>query len=880
MRIRELRVDNFRKFRKPVRLADFGDGLNLVCEPNEAGKSTVLEALRAALFERHGSRSDRIRSFRPHGDEVAPTVELDFEIDGAAWSLRKRFLQSPSVTLEGPAGRFQSDEAEEKLQLLLGFTRAGNRGADEDSRGALGLLWVEQGQSFVLGAPGQSARRTLEDVLAGEVGAVTGGRRTAAVAQAVEKALSELHTATGRPTKRLQEALEAARAAQDACDVALREFNEFEEVLSRLEAKRSEQRRLIRELEDPEAAEQLAQLARDLDRAKAAAHALRTAELILNHATRERSRLETAFDVRNELRADLSAARAKAEAAERDVEEHVAMLEAARAREREAEAALADKRRLLRSAEDVRGARLAEQEARQNRRRLAQAFGRLDRAEALAAELERHAAAVAAEPMDETASDDLDRLDRAVVQARSAAEAGAATVEIALQPGAPAPLMNGDPLPSDGPVAVTETLRLSIPGVADVIIEPPATGEPAHARLRAAEQDLHSFLERVGHASVAGARAAARTRNQAAQQVASIAVRLDAECAPDAALEIGPGLEALRGFLAAQARPEEAGAAAEGGEASLEELEAAYQAARAAECDAEVRRQNSLDALQAAQLEEVRRASIASAAKAEEERLALQIKEDQNLTGDAALEAELAAAAAAEARATQDYDLARRATESLNEDALIKRKETADRRRQRMQEDRLTLVGDVVRLEEAAKSLGGTGPASRLAAAQEVAQATREAAERLNEEAETLALLKRVIGAAQQEASRRFLQPITRRAEPYVRRLLPSATISFGEDYRPNILARGGREEAAEDLSKGTQEQLAVLTRIAFADLLTDKGKPASLVLDDALVFADDDRFEVMLDILAEAAKRMQVIVLSCRASAYRGVEASRIKIS
>jgi len=880
MRVRELRVENFRKFRKPVRLADFGDGLNLVCEPNEAGKSTVLEALRAALFERHGSRSDRIRSFRPHGDEVAPTVELDFEIDGAAWSLRKRFLQSPSVTLEGPAGRFQSDEAEEKLQLLLGFTRAGNRGADDDSRGALGLLWVEQGQSFVLGAPGQAARRTLEDVLAGEVGAVTGGRRTAAVVQAVEKALSEFHTATGRPTRRLQAALEAAQTAQEACDAARRELREFEEVLTRLEAKRSEQRRLVRELEDPEAAEQLAQLAKDMDRAKAAAQALKTAELVLSQATGERSRLETASATRNELRAALGTARAKAEAAQRDVDEHVATLEAARMHEREAEAVLVEKRRLLRSAEDVRAARLAEQDALQRRRSLAQAFARLDRAEALAAELEQHAAAVAAEPMDEAALDDLDRLERAVVQARSAAEAGAATVEIALQPGAPVPLMNGDPLPPGEPVAVTETLRLSIPGVADVIIEPPATGEPAQARLRAAEQDLQSLLERVGHASVAEGRAAARTRSQAAQHAASFAVRLEAECAPDPGLEIGFGLEALRGFLAAQARPAEGAVAADGDQTTVEDLEAAYQTARAAERDAEVRRQATLDALQAAQLEEVRRASIASAADAEVERLALQLRAEEDAVADAALEAALAAAAAAEARAIQDHEAARRAAKALDVDALTKRKETADRRRQRLQEDRLTLVGDVVRLEEAAKSLGGAGPASRLAAAEEEAQATRQVADRLNDEAETLALLKRVIGAAQQEASRRFLQPITRRVEPYVRRLLPSATVSFGEDYRPHMLTRAGREEAAEDLSKGTQEQLAVLTRIAFADLLIDKGKPASLVLDDALVFADDDRFEVMLQILGEAAERMQVIVLSCRASAYRGVEANRIVIS
>lgn len=259
MRIRELGIENFRKFRQPVRLTGFGEGLNLVCEPNETGKSTILEALRAALFERHGAKSQRTRSFRPHGDEVAPSVDLVFEVDGQTWTLRKKFLQGASVLLEGRAERYQSDEAEEKLQSLLGFTRAGNTGADDDSRGALGLLWVEQGQ-FVLGAPGQSARRTFEDVLAGEVGAVTGGRRTLAVVQAIDKGVAELLTATGRPTRQLAEALDAATEAQAAAAAAQAELTQFEETLNRLDSKRGELRRVRLDLEDDEEKAALAQI--------------------------------------------------------------------------------------------------------------------------------------------------------------------------------------------------------------------------------------------------------------------------------------------------------------------------------------------------------------------------------------------------------------------------------------------------------------------------------------------------------------------------------------------------------------------------------------------------------------------------------------------
>ena len=110
-----------------------------------------------------------------------------------------------------------------------------------------------------------------------------------------------------------------------------------------------------------------------------------------------------------------------------------------------------------------------------------------------------------------------------------------------------------------------------------------------------------------------------------------------------------------------------------------------------------------------------------------------------------------------------------------------------------------------------------------------------------------------------------------------MRQLIPSASLSFGEDMSPLGLTRGGRTEEAHRLSRGTQEQLAVLTRLAFAQMIVDKGRPASVILDDALVYSDDARFEAMLDILAESAQRLQIIVLTCRASLFRRMDATRL---
>lgn len=877
MRIRELRIENFRKFRQPLHLTGFEDGLNLVCEQNEAGKSTVLEALRAVLFERHGSRSDRIRSFRPHGDEVAPTIELGFDLGDTSWRLRKRFLQNPSVELEGPTGRATGDEAEERLQTLLGFARAGNRGADDDSRGALGLLWVEQGQSFVLGTPGQGARRTLEEVLAGEVGAVTGGQRTTTVLQAIERSLADYQTPTGRPARRLLDAQEAAASATEDARAAQAELEQFDSVLERLEAKRNEQRRLVAELDDPEQQHKLTQLEDDLDRARTAGQTLRTAEALLREAAGERTRLEARETARRDLRTQVAQAEQAATTARAAVEDHEPILEAARQSEKDAIATLETARTALRTAEKRLLAVQRGQAAQARQRALAAAFLRLDMAEDIATKLQARRDELTANRMTADAHSALLNLEQTVAEAQAAASAGAAVLSVELLSSAPAARLNGAAVEGSLHVVVSEPQNLELDGIGTVSITPPASGQPAQARLRAAEQDLAAFLADVGCATPLAAKEAAQAHRDATQATALLVAQLEAACPEDAALDISAGVESLRGTLASETRPS---ATPDECATGAEDVDDEWQTARAAERMAEGRRQAVLDTLQEAQITNVMLTSQVERTAAEVSRLGEQLTADLEAIDDDALAAVLEAAKTDEARAILARDEAQRAVEGLDEAALLQRRDALRKRRERLVNDRLGLVGEIARLEERAKTLGSAGPATRAAASAELAEAASAAHDRLKEEAEMLSLLAETIREAQRETARRFLAPITQRVAPFIGRLLPNASIVFGEDLRPTLLTRGGREEATDDLSKGTQEQLAVLTRIAFADLLIEKGKPASLMLDDALVFADDDRFELMLEILAEAAQRMQIIILSCRTSAYRGLEAKRLLLA
>ena len=93
-------------------------------------------------------------------------------------------------------------------------------------------------------------------------------------------------------------------------------------------------------------------------------------------------------------------------------------------------------------------------------------------------------------------------------------------------------------------------------------------------------------------------------------------------------------------------------------------------------------------------------------------------------------------------------------------------------------------------------------------------------------------------------------------------------------------LARDGTREPFESLSIGAREQVAVLVRIAFAAMLAEQeGEAPCLILDDALVYADETRFATMKAILQRAAREMQILVLTCRPRDYLGLDGRHLRL-
>ena len=432
-----------------------------------------------------------------------------------------------------------------------------------------------------------------------------------------------------------------------------------------------------------------------------------------------------------------------------------------------------------------------------------------------------------------------------------------------------------EPLTPNSPRTLTGETQIALGG-GTLVIRPPATAASAEARL--AELLERQELE-LAEWDVAGL-AAARTRNDTARDAQGTVQLLETKIAgltpTQPLLDLAAGPDALKLFVA--------GAPAESPAADEDEISTDQLTRRLEEAETVVVRAETLHDQAVQDLREIEdRDRPLAAAQAGAER-------DQTHASDriAQLEGKPDFAGLADAIAKAREDVAQAAVKlaeakrdaTAHDVQAINRKiETIESRARAGQTRRSDLEKDIARLEAIIESEGGKGLASLAAAAAEEADAATQALARLDEEAATVKMLKDVLDEARADASRTFVGPVAQRARVHVERLFPGADLSFDEELGLASVTRSGLSEACGTLSKGTQEQLAVLTRLAFADMLLEQGTPVSLILDDPLVYSDDGRLDLMTEILEEASQRMQVILLTCRDRAFRHLTATRVQI-
>lgn len=898
LQLTRLRVEQFRQFRQPFVLPDLQPGLNLFTGANEAGKSTLVRAIRAAFFERH--RSSTVDDLRPWSEPAAaPTVELDFVLDGAPGRLVKTFLKNKRCSLQLGAQRLEGVDAEDRLADIFGFAFAGKGASRSEHWGIPGLLWIEQGTGQDLHGPAEHAREHLHDALQGLIHGREAEQGAAALAATDGDALlghftrlrDLLLTGTGRPrgehlAAQEQLALETTRLA--ALDEQIRTYRQQVDQLATERAAQQQdvldrpEQALRRQLQHAQAErERLAQIERSLGEDRARLAGLQGQQRLLDQQRDEAVKQEAALRNRRDA---LQAARRQVEGAEAALQPARQQADLARAQAMQAEARLQQVRQLARRAELLTQRDTTARQVAQQREQLQQAESARQRL--LALQQQAAGCAITVEQVEQ-----LRALERTCRDASLQRDVAATRLGYTLEPGQSVERLDAEGQPVERLDGHGERLLLAptwlrVPGVGTFHIQPGgealADRERAHA---AAQQALQQPLQALGLSDLAAAEArwqqhtALQTEIRLAEQALKLALakgnkgvdalRL-ALAQTEAALqqaearlaalpvqpEQGDGMPALPPLLEAEQATQLAQTLDRQQQATLAQAMQHHTRARS-ELDAATRELAAADAT----LNDPARQQRLHDAEAQRQRLSVEATglgariehTNQVLRKD---RPEIVA---------QDID---RLTRSLREHA-------------QSQQDRLLRLA---RLESLLEQAGAQGlEESRATLAGELARTERRHAE-LRRRAEALDWLCKRLAAQRRETLAHLQAPLQQHLQHYLHLLFPNATLALSEQLLPTALSRPGLPVGDsgefDALSFGVREQLGLIVRFAYADLLREAGRPTLLILDDALVHSDAGRLAQMKRVLFDVAQRHQVLLFTCHPELWRdlGVPARAIE--
>ena len=869
-------------------MGELCDGLNLVVGPNELGKSTLLDALRAVLFERNSSRAQQIKALQNDRSGAAPVIELVFEVNGAEYTLTKRFVKSPYARLQCPDGTLlEADAAENRLRSLLGFAEAGNRGATSESLGMWGVLWVQQGQSF--GSPDlpDSALASLSAGLESEVGTVLGGRRGRELPQVIEQQRGELVTARRRQPRgeykdtlehvsELEQHLVGQQQQQLEISETLEQLAEEEARLTRLED--GGQDRIDQE-ELTQAQEQLGEVMRHDLQLEAARSELQNRQGQLEQAQRVQSERTSR---REELKTDQEHLRQETE-----------RLEELQQRERKALAELGELRQAATNAE------AAAESAMQSETSLRGILDRISRSAELSDLLRRQSDVEAAQERLAVAQSQAEQIqvtDESLQRIRQAAEIAdkanaqlrVAATRISFEiPGDRLAGFEADGAPLTDPPATIEAVEavaITIPERGRILIEPAVADRDQLLRSeRAARAELHAALNEVGAQSLADAQVLHDQRRDHEFAAGAAQQELARLAPPSGELTLQPRIDELRQSLAA-VLPEGATDQLPQRDYAEAALQSAQTELRKARDEERIAREAVDGRAQAVLKLSVEVRTLENTVDSQTE---LVERRQEGLQSDAesVSDQQLAEASDTAAKAVTEQQQTVSALEEnwsasarTQLEARISRLNSAIERRA---SSRVETKIETVRLRERVEAHDSAGIDEAIEHTQHELEQAKRQCDRIERELEVLDLLAQTLRAAESEARERYLAPVVDRVHPYLQMLFPNAEIGMDEDLNiTGMSRRAGYEESFDHLSMGTQEQIAVLVRLAFAEMLVDQGAPAAVILDDALVFSDDKRMRLMFDILSHAAQRVQIVVLTCREQLFEGLGAHQLHLA
>lgn len=878
MKLKRLRIENFKRFREPLEVGDFADGLNLFVAPNEAGKSTVAEAIRAAFFERYKSSS--VSGLRPWSDSSAtPSVEIEFELGGRPARLSKAFLGKKRCQLSIDGKVLDGTEAEDHLGELLGFSFAGRGGSSPERMGIPGLLWIKQGTSHELaeavGFASDHLRNALGDSL-GELASTSGDD----VIKAVETERNQLLTpSTEAPRGAYAEALKRRSAFEDELEVLRAEIDAYRIAVDRLATLRRDHGR------DGEARpwlalrEQLAQAQAKLDDATGLAEKRAALEVLLKQATAQVVAVRQQLQLMKRDEEALTLREVNLEAAQGKLIKAQGLLQAWEPRHAEATLASMKARERLVAARQV-AAWQAQEKSVTDLTTQVQALRRsLHEARFKQEELTRLQTEALSLALP---SVELKRLREGTDRLRTAQaklDAVSTALEFELEPSARVRVAGAEVIGKERLTVMART-SIDIDGVGHITVLPGGEDLQSLIGERDRQRDeLAVLLRSLGVANLAAAEARERLHAQRVAE-AKAATSVLAAHAPKGLAALEADVAALSTKLTEVNQTLEALALVVGTEpvsVPVSQAEADEASARTALDDASTQLNEAKLALSEAK-------ALVSAAQDELAAARATLTDPLRTEKMAAASHALTDALARETAARADVDALVEKLRTLNVSVLQQDVERFERSAKQLEAAHGQRASEIIRLEADLEAKGALGQEEAAAdKLRELDQVGRRCAE-LERRSKALSHLLKLLIEKRSALARRLRAPLQRHLNHYLQILFPGSSIEVCEDLSPGRITRVGTNGTEtgefEELSVGAREQVGVVARLAYADLLQEAGKPTLLILDDALVNTDRDRLDQMKRVLYDAASRHQILVFSCHPQAWQDLGVAARELS
>lgn len=853
MKLRAIRLRDVKKFGSDgLAIEGVADGLSVLAAPNEFGKSTLFDAIRTALFNKHSSKAQHIADLQPRTGG-APEIELDLEFDGRPYRLHKRFLKR--------AGSIVTDLATREIVAKDGVAddwTLEKIGAVKPSEGPTGLLWVEQGKSMAQPDGGEAGGALLSDLLEREVGQVVGGDRARAFLAKATADLDVLVTSkSANPRGPYKAAIDARDSAAAETEALSEKLNASESILHDL----AETDRQLEAFDDPEETVNLAAKLKaaeaTLEAAREAAGKLELLQQKYQSAKMTADAEKQKLDRRLEAQQNASTLAAEASALKRNLDDAEEVYrDASKIADEASETKdAAQTVRKLAADDDVRMRKALV--ARDAKEKLAQREDQLKRARTIDSDLRAKRAELGANQITPEKRNEIEDLSRRRDIAKSVLNAMRPVLTADLEPAAAGKVrVNGVPVVSGDERVLAGQADIAIEDIGRLVVRAPDPADAARD-FDAAEERLTEALTETGVEALAEVEALALARHTIDAEIATLEAQYN-DLAPD-------GLEALEDLVAdlKVQTPDEKSEDFDQDEVerALEEANSNYEKAR-----------DNLDEAVAA-----RNAAQIAAAEIKAEHKNLQSQYDAliaNLGPEETWGAVEKTLKEQYAAAETGAEVARRKLAEAEEEApdiktaeidvqrFSEAKANRDAGRQAAREEQ-------IRLRTELKSLESEGVGEKLADAKAELEMANIRVASYEDEIAALRLLIDALTKAQETLQQAFFKPVAEQLQPLLRLVLDGAEIGLGDSFQAETLRRSDIAESIDTLSGGTREQIAVLTRLAFAQLMARRDRPAPVFLDDALVFCDDRRLEAMFRALHAASQDVQCIVLTCHQRAF-----------